>query len=166
MRNRVEERGSKTEDDRVEPVREANEEIENEREAVLDVVANEGARFQVPPILDNEVSIEGTENFRIPPERRHVEDDRVEPVREANEEIENEREAVLDVVANEGASFQVPPIPDIEVSIEGTENFRVLPERRYVPGPRSSKRLRPRVSRDSSPKRKRRGAEELKIKAR
>ena len=61
-------------------------------------------------------------------------------------------------MANEGARFQVPPIPDIEVSIEGTENFRVLPERRYVPGPRSSKRLRPRVSGDSPPKRTRKGA--------
>jgi hypothetical protein len=71
------ERGSETEDYRVEPVREANEEIENEREAVLDGVANEGARFQVLPVLDKEVSVEGTGNFRVPPERRYVEDDRV-----------------------------------------------------------------------------------------
>jgi hypothetical protein len=86
------------------------------------------------------VSIEGTDNIRVPPERRYVEDDRVKPVREENEEIENERAAVLDVVANEGARLQV------------------LPERRYIPGPRSSRRLHLRVSGDSPPKRTRRGA--------
>ena len=59
-----------TEDDRVEPVREAYEEIVKEREAVLNVVANGGESFQVPPILHIEVSIEGTENFRVPTERR------------------------------------------------------------------------------------------------
>jgi hypothetical protein len=85
MRNRVQETGSETKDDRVEPVgdlvvtnvgtedgqvepvREANEEIVNEREVVLNVVANEGAQsFQVPRILDTEVLIEGTENFQVP----------------------------------------------------------------------------------------------------
>ena len=53
--------------------------------------------------------------------------------------------------------FKVPPILDIEVSIKGTENFRVPPERSDVLGPRSSKRLRPRVSGDFPPKRTRRG---------
>jgi hypothetical protein len=67
MSNRVEERGSEMEDDRVELIREANEEIENEQEAVLDLVANKRASFQVPLILDIEVSIEGAVNFRDPP---------------------------------------------------------------------------------------------------
>jgi hypothetical protein len=49
-----------------------------------------------------------------------TENDRVEPVREANEEIVHEPETTPEnVVANEGAeSFKVPPILDIEVSIE------------------------------------------------
>jgi hypothetical protein len=118
MRNRVQETGRETEDNRVEPVGDL-------------VVTNVG-----------------------------TDDDRVEPVREANEEIVKELEAVLDVVAHEGAqSSQLPPILDIEVSIEGTENFRVPPKRRYVPGPRSSKRLRSQVSGDSPPKRTRTGAQ-------
>ena len=54
MRNRVQETGSETEDDRVEPVRKANEEIVKEQEAVLDVVANEGD--QIPPIPDINLS--------------------------------------------------------------------------------------------------------------
>jgi hypothetical protein len=102
-------------------------------------------------LIETELATPYEMRNRVEESGSETEDDRVEPVREANEEIENEREAVLDVVANEGARFQVPPILYNEVSIEGTENFRVPPERRYVPGPRSSKRLRPGVSGDSPP---------------
>jgi hypothetical protein len=89
--------------------------------------------------------------------------DRVEPVRVANEEIGNEQEVDLEnAMANEGTeNFQVPPILEIAVANEGTENFGVQPvleiavanertrkEKRYIPGPRSSKCLLPRVSGD------------------
>jgi hypothetical protein len=81
--------------------------------------------------------------------------------KETGIEPENDRAEPVGhlVVTNLGAeSFQVPPILDIEVLIERTESFRVPPERWYDPGSKSSKRLRPRVSGNSPPKRKRKGA--------